>query len=309
MSAPGARPDSEDVAVSVVVPTIGRLSHLRACLESIDACNPGPHEVIVVDQSGAGDVARVVEDVFDAKRPSLARVVPSSTRGVGEAQNLGLRMAANETVLVTHDDCTVARDWVLEGSRAARRHDGAVVTGRVLPDGDPRSVPSTIVEPEPRDHSYRLTFNVLYPNNMVLPRSRALGLGGFDDRVLHAEDNDFCYRWLKAGNRLLYEPALVVRHSAWRNDDELRRTYVRYGIGQGLFYAKQLRGGDRLVLRFLFADVRDGLRGVAALAIAGDRRPNQARGILKGLPIGLARGWRIFAPTGRSRSSAHSGLS
>ena len=81
---------------------------------------------------------------------------------------------------------------------------------------------------------------------MVLPRAAVLELGGFDERFgpeEAAEDNEFCYRWLKAGRRLRYEPALVVEHHDWRSPDELERLYVRYARGEGFFYAKHLRRG------------------------------------------------------------------
>ena len=71
--------------------------------------------------------------------------------------------------------------------------------------------------------------------------------GGFDELfgpAEAAEDNEFCYRWLRSGGSLRYEPSLVVWHHDWRSPRELERLYVRYARGQGFFYAKHLRRGD-----------------------------------------------------------------
>ena len=75
----------------------------------------------------------------------------------------------------------------------------------------------------------------MFPNNMVLRRSSVLAFGGFDERFgpgEAAEDNEFSYRWLRAGHSIRYEPALVVWHHDWRDPDELRRLYVAYARGQ-----------------------------------------------------------------------------
>jgi glycosyltransferase involved in cell wall biosynthesis len=46
---------------SVVVRTIGRPQLLRACLESIAACDPRPAEIVVVDQDPTGETRLVAE--------------------------------------------------------------------------------------------------------------------------------------------------------------------------------------------------------------------------------------------------------
>src|SRR6478735_1675316 len=100
-----------------------------------------------------------------------------------------------------------------------------------------------------------------------------------------AEDNDFCYRWLREGNRLLYEPALRVWHHDWRTADELREVYRRYGQGQGAFYAKHLRRGDLRMLGFLAKDLYGGARAATGAALL--RQPERARaplGLLRGIP-------------------------
>jgi GT2 family glycosyltransferase len=278
------------VPVSVVVPTIGRPEQLGRLLESLARCSPLPEEIVVVDQSREEKVARVA-----GRFAGLGvRMVPCDREGFSLAWNVGLREARHDSILGVDDDCTVGADWVSRAWEHARRHPGAVVTGQVLPRGDPSATPSTKSDPEPHDYTGELRCNVLYTGNMVLDRRAALEFGGFDERLPKAADNDFCYRWLRAGNELRYEPDMVVWHEDWRTPDELRELYVHYARAQGMFYAKHLRRGDLRVLRFVVADLWAGLAGLTAGTLLRRGWTNWRRGILLGLPAGLAAGWRVF---------------
>jgi GT2 family glycosyltransferase len=284
--------------LTVVIPTIGRAEPLRRCLASLAACGPRADEVLVVDQSGDPAVAAVVGE----HEASGMRLVPCEGRGVSLGRNVGLRAARHEIVCITDDDCTVPADWVGTAHRLAERHPGAIVTGRVLPVGDPRAVPSTKADPVPKDLSAERRGGWLFPNNVVLPRDAVLEIGAFDERFgpeEAAEDNEFCYRWLKGGGRLVYEPELVVEHHDWRSPSELERLYVRYARGEGFFYAKHLRAGDLRMLRFIGRDLVWAARGVLSGVVK--RRPrwtDHRRGILRGMPRGLRDGWRVYGRGG-----------
>ena len=280
--------------VSIVIPTIGRIEPLRACLESLTECDPRAAEILVVDQSG-DDAVRTLVKTFSSAH---ARLVPCEGRGVSRGRNVGIETSAHEIVLVTDDDCTVAPDWVETAWRLSGRGSSGIVTGRVLPSGDPGSVPSWKDDPDRHDFSGERHAGALFPNNMALHRREVLDMGGFDERfgpAEAAEDNEFCYRWLRAGRSLRYEPDLVVWHNDWRTPPELERLYTAYARGQGFFYAKHLRQGDSTMLRYLGRDFYWALRGLVAAALKPRRGwVDPRRGILRGLPGGLVHGWRVY---------------
>ena len=283
------------LSISIVVPTIGRVHRLESCLGSLAACRPRASEILVVDQSGDPAVA----DLVRRFAPAGARLVPCLGRGVSKGRNLGIREAAHEIVLMTDDDCTVAPDWVEVAWRLMEPDSEKIITGRVVPVGDPRAVPSAKEDPEPFDFTGVAREGALFPNNMALKRSLVLEEGGFDERFgpeEAAEDNDFCYRWLKARRRLYYEPALTVWHHDWRSPEELDRLYLAYARGEGFLYAKHLRQGDLRMLRFIAQNVLWGLRGLAsAILKRRESWTDPRRGIPRGLPVGLWRGWRAYA--------------
>jgi GT2 family glycosyltransferase len=98
---------------------------------------------------------------------------------------------------------------------------------------------------------------------MALYRAVFGRIGGFDERLGPGkrrfpgggEDNDFCFRLLESGHRVVYEPGAVVYHRAWRGEGEYVGTRWRYGRGQGGFYGKHLRLRDPYVLRQLVRQV------------------------------------------------------
>jgi len=286
--------------LSVVIPTIGRPELIGKTLESLAACEPRPAEVIVVDQSGDSATAAAVSDV----ELHDVRVVASRGRGRGLALNEGLDRASHELVLVVDDDCTVRSDWVTVAAAAMAEDPGGIVSGRVLPaGGDPRMVPSTILLDEPRSYEGGTHYGALYGGNMACPRAAVSAIGGFDEAILPAaEDCDFCYRWLRSGGRVRHVPELVVWHHDWRSPEELKRHYVGYHQGLGMFYAKHLRAGDLRMLRFLAADYYEAVKSL--YSHRGDGTPrwsDQRRGVWEGTPRGLRAGWRTFSSAGGKR--------
>jgi GT2 family glycosyltransferase len=275
--------------VSVVVPTIGRPALLGECLQSLVRCEPRADEILVIDSSAGCDVSEIVARFAT----DGARSIRCEARGLGNAFNLGVAEARHEIALLTNDDCTVDPSWVGRGFDHLSANPDALVTGRVRPGGDPAMVPSTIDDPAARVYAGRADF-VLFTQSLALPRSAVVEFGGFDGRIRpSAEDNDLSYRWLRSGRRILYEPDFVVWHHEWRTGPELRRLYVGYGVGQGMVYGKHLRRGDLVVVRYLAGALYGGARALVAAALLRRHDAPDARlGFVRGLPIGLIRGWR-----------------
>jgi GT2 family glycosyltransferase len=275
--------------VSVLLPTIGRPDLVRGCLESLAACAPRADEILVIDSSEDRLVEQVVADFASVG----ARSLRCDRRGLGHAFNVGIAEATYEVVLLTNDDCTVDVSWVHVGHTHASRDVDTLVSGRVLPLGDPAAVPSTIESETRREYRGGTGF-VLYTQCMALHRTPLLEFGGFDGRITpSAEDNDLSYRWLRAGRTIRYEPDFVVWHHDWRTRDQLQRLYVGYGVGQGMVYGKHLRQGDVAIIRYVLRDLYAGCRGLLARVVRGpSSRVDWRPGLVRGLPLGLLRGWR-----------------
>jgi GT2 family glycosyltransferase len=144
-----------------------------------------------------------------------------------------------------------------------------VVTGQVRP-GEPEGpgasfAPSTKSSETPMVYEGRIGKDVLYVQNMALFRSALDEIGGFDPRLgpgtpfPSAEDNDFAFRLLEAGYRILYVPAAVTYHRAWRSRRDMLHVAWGYGLGQGAYYAKHLSPSDLHMLKRLLLTIANHL--------------------------------------------------
>jgi GT2 family glycosyltransferase len=282
--------------LTVVVPTVGR-PVLSDCLAALAAGASWPARVIVVDQSASPAIGERVAWLQD--RGLDAVHLPSRQTGAAAARNRGLERAATALVAAVDDDCCVAIDWADRMVERLRAHPGAVVSGRVDPEGH-QQLPSTITVTTPAVHTRPLwDRDPLFTGNMATELATFRRVGPFDESpsLAGAEDNDWGYRALRLGVPIVYAPEVVVTHLDWRGNDELAAIYRRYARAQGGFYGKHLRRSDPFIAGRALRDLVRGpwlvLRAEvtrnADLAAIGRA---EVAGILPGIVAGLRGGRR-----------------
>jgi glycosyltransferase involved in cell wall biosynthesis len=285
------RPVCRDV--TVVIPTTGG-DVLRGCLSSIAAGTTWPQELIVVDQGQRAEVAAWIAELRGSGLN--ARHLPSSQRGIAQATNRGLEQARTQFVAVTHDDCRVRLDWLAR--LAARLPDvgDGVLTGRVEPAGDGIVLTVKVADEPAVYHAPLLDADVLFPPNMGFPVRLLEQVGAFDEHgslLTAGEDNDWAYRVLRAGIPVIYDPTITVGHLARFTPADLPSLYRRYAHGQGAFYGKHLRRGDRFIARRALRDlVRAPWLLLRGLATRNRELIAMGTGEVTGLPRGIFAGLR-----------------
>ena len=243
----------ELVPASVIVPTRNRQTFVRELVSSIIGAETVPAEIVVVDQSDQADRELLGRP---PERGCTVTYLHTTTRGASAARNEGIRLAGNDLLVFVDDDVLATPTW-LSTLVAALEAAGerAIVTGQVRsgdPENDGGFAPSLNVDEQRAVYEGRAAANVLWTGNMAIFRTTLDRIGGFDERLGPGnkrfpgggEDNDFCFRALEAGNRVVYEPNAVVYHRAWRPQSEYVAVRWRYGRGQGGFYGKHLRVRD-----------------------------------------------------------------
>lgn len=287
---------------SVLVPTKGRPQLAARCVRSILAQRHPSFELLLLDQT-PGDATR--NAALEAADGSVRfRHVPVEGSGRSRALNAGIPLARGAWVVMTDDDCEPEAGW-LEALEAETRRAGprAAVVARVKagPVGPGKAIPpATIEDPEPHDFAGRVDRDLVYPN-FAVPREAFEAIGRFDARlgvgtpIPGGEDNDFGYRLLRAGWRILYRPGPAVVHCAWRSPEERAALKRAYGIGQGAFYRKYL-GRDPFIAWRFARDVFRSSRAAGGALLRG--RPGDGRGhlaYLAGLFDGARRMGRLIA--------------
>jgi GT2 family glycosyltransferase len=289
-----ASPSRQQVDASVVVASRNRPALLRDAVASILEGTALPVEIVVIDQSDAP--LEAIERL--AREDCPVRHIHSPTRGLSRENNLGATAAKSDLLVFTHDDVRVDREWLATlVAKAASAGAEATVTGRVLAAEVKEGwfAPSLMESTVARTFAGRAGIEKLYPMNMAIPRRLFDSVGGFDPRIgpgtdyPAAEDNDLCYRLLRAGSVVVYEPGAIVYHRAWRSERERNRLRYDYGRGQGAYYAKHLSLRDRTMLRRALNDVvRRSAYVVVQLVRSPRRVPPQAAflvGLLKGMTL------------------------
>jgi GT2 family glycosyltransferase len=249
--------------ISIAICTHDRTDGLVRCLSSIaDMCARSEHaarliEVVVVDNAPSTPATRAAVTAMP-----WVRYVCEPKVGLDFARNRAWRLAAGDVVAFIDDDVVLDECWLdgLLGALSANP-DAGVVTGLVLPftladdahvlferrGGFRRGfVPRRWRgRSDVRDTIYPLGAGIFGAGaNMAIRRSVLRTIGGFDEALDTGAplpgggDLDIFYRVLRAGEPLVYEPRMSVRHEHRSSVEGLRRQYYTWGLGFFAFLGK-----------------------------------------------------------------------
>jgi GT2 family glycosyltransferase len=280
-------------AVAVAASDGARSEMLLRCLTALAAGTMAPSRVLVVDQSGGGEIATAVQ-LLDSSL--TVEYVAQPRLGLSASRNLALDRLDEQIVAVTDEDCVPDAQWLAAIVHAFDAHpELAAVTGPVLPlpaDGVRTFAVSTRSGAEPRTFARRASpWHVGTGGNMALNRARVADLH-FDTRLGAGtaggagEDIDLIDRVLAAGERIRFEPAALVLHER-QTAARHRSSRFSYGRGVGAMIGLRVRRRDLGALRLLVGWL--GLR--LRLAIRRGSPGDELR-VVAGTVAGLAYGVR-----------------
>ena len=214
----------DDTLTSIVMVTYNGLELTRRCLDSVAACTPEPHELVVVDNgSEDGTVAYLRERLGPE-----SVIANDSNLGFLRAANRGMSAARGGYILLLNNDTTVTPGWLSALQQAARSaRDVGIVGGKIIgPDGRVQLAGAYMAF----DGSARMIGEGLSPDDPSLSRERevcyvgghcmlikrevvdAIGLLDESYGFGYHEDTDYCYRAREAGFRVIYTPRCAVHH-------------------------------------------------------------------------------------------------
>ena len=241
--------------VSVVVATRDRTTSLARCLDSVLASDYPAFEIVVVDNDPTSDATAAL--LASRYADGSVRYVREDRRGLAAAHNRGLEAAAGSVLAFTDDDVVVDRHWlaaIVEGFELTDKV--AAVTGLIQP-GELRTRAQVILEQHgsfakgfaprifdldahrPTDRRFPLATGQCGSGaNMAFRADCLRRLGGFDPALgtgttaRGGDDLAAFFNVLVSGQRLVYQPAAVVRH--WHRDHDSALATQAYGYGVGL---------------------------------------------------------------------------
>jgi GT2 family glycosyltransferase len=291
---------SQTPSIDVIIATRGRGALIVPAIRTVLASSRNSFTLWIVDQSRDHLTEQVAAACAEGD-PRL-RYLRLDSQGVSIARNAGAAACSGDYLLFTDDDCRISPDWMAEMARELDSAENWAVFGRVLPDGEspagvrPGGKPvSSAIKIALKDSAERRVYrgdryNLGFGHgaSMGFRRERFEQVGGFDDTLGAGgvfrswPERDIGYRMLARGGQMVYTPRALVYHRHWRDWDEVRRTYISYGIGAGAAAAKYARCGDRGAWRFIAEWMADqGLRQMLSGALKWRSRQKFEIGLLQ----------------------------
>lgn len=214
--------------VSVVVPTFGRATHVRAAVEGLARCRvpSGGREIIVIDDGSPEPVEPLLATIDGV------RVIRQANAGPASARNRGIEAAAGELIAFTDDDTIPDPEWLVE-LVAAIDEDPRLggVGGRIVPQQ--RGFIADFVQVERFvDHGRTPDGCVAYlvTANAVFRHEALTAIGGFDTSFAlpAGEDVDLSARMVAEGWILSFHDGAVIYHDHRTSPRDLVRTVVAH---------------------------------------------------------------------------------
>jgi glycosyltransferase involved in cell wall biosynthesis len=220
--------------VSLVIPGRNCAATVRQCLESVVPLLESGEllEILFVDDGSADATAAIVE-----RYP--VRRLAGSGRGPGAARNLGWRRARGELVWFIDADC-VAEPGALAVLRHHFRDPAVVGAGGSYANLQRDALLAELIQEEiaerhramPAAVDFLATFDVLYR------RDALEHAGGFDERLLTAQDAELSFRVAKLGGELRFDRRSRVGHFHPTRLIPYLRTQARHGFWRVYVYGE-----------------------------------------------------------------------
>jgi GT2 family glycosyltransferase len=196
---------------SIIVPSYNSRATIARCLRSlVGQRSSARYEIIVVDSSNDG-----TGELIASQFPTVRLIQLPERTLPGRGRNLGIEAAQGAILAFTDADCVTEPQWLDQMIQAHHRDDYAAVGGAVL-NGlpfNPVAWAGYLVEFSAQLPSFPRRFVDLLPTcNVSFRRTVFERHGLFPTDLWPSEDHIFSWRLAQAGERLLFDPSIHVRH-------------------------------------------------------------------------------------------------
>jgi GT2 family glycosyltransferase/peptidoglycan/xylan/chitin deacetylase (PgdA/CDA1 family) len=252
--------------VSVIIVSWNTRELLCDCIKSVyEQAGNIEFEVIVVDNASQDDSCEMVRQFF----PKAVLIVNSTNMGYACAVNKGIKTARGRYVLVLNSDILI-RDSVIEKTvRYADEHPGSAVIGCRVEEDDDKIHPTCRQFPSLLNLLFEVTgLNRMFPMSrffgreymmwwprdselevdvvsgmFMLVRKEAIEEVGMMDESFFFlfEETDWCYRFAKAGWKMLFWPGakIIHRHGGGQSRKKAgAKINVQFQRGMLIFFRK-----------------------------------------------------------------------
>jgi glycosyltransferase involved in cell wall biosynthesis len=262
--------DALDASLTVVIPTRDRPESLLRTLASLARQSDSGFEVLVVDNSPDGALARTLVDFNGLRMRCCHEPAPGASR----ARNRGLAEVRSELIAWIDDDEEADPDWIAWIKRGFAYPDRPdAVAGLMLPAELETAAQVNFeryggfhkgrgVEPVSLRAGTPSVVDPLYPlpnfgagGNLAFRTERLRAIGGYDNRLgtgtltCGGEETRALSLLLENGSTILHWPPAITWHYHRQTDEALEKQFFGYSAGLTAFYMSMIMTSPRYLWR------------------------------------------------------------
>jgi GT2 family glycosyltransferase len=263
--------------VSVIIVSFNTLDITEKCLRHLVDSNLKNKEIIVVDNASSDGSAQMITQKF----PEVKLIKSDKNLGFTGGNNLGLKQASGEFILLLNTDAFVQPDTLDKCLEIFSKHPDYDVLGCKLTFADGTFQPSAGYLPNPLNTFlwvwgvdvlplFKQMIHSVHPQGSEFFKAREVGwitgafmfmkrvvyekTSGLDEHFfMYMEEIEWCKRIYQAGYKIWYEPSIEIVHlMGASNNFDLSQAYFKEMQGLIYFFKKhypELAGFMKLLIR------------------------------------------------------------
>jgi len=230
--------------ISVIITTYNRKNELKDCLNSL-TCQEYPknqYEIIIVDDGSNDGTGELIKKL---SKSHYLRYFYQKNKGWSSGRNLGIKQAKGTIVVFIDSDCLASPEWLrtvaLSFKKAAKEVGG--IGGPTVTKFYKQNIVARVDQAILNYfiNKFKKGKEVLFlPTcNLSFKKEIFARIGNFDsdfDKEA-GEDSEFCWRIIKNGYKLIYEPRMKVEH--WQRNTFSSFLLQNFTYGRGMYLMRK----------------------------------------------------------------------
>tara|TARA_B100000700_G_scaffold63403_1_gene69928 strand:- start:3451 stop:4317 length:867 start_codon:yes stop_codon:yes gene_type:complete len=222
--------------ISLYVPVYNGESTIESVLKSIFKLNPGPDEIIIVDDGSSDNTLKILNNYKD----KIYIIKNPENMGLAYSRNIGISKSKNDLVAALDSDVEVAEDWLKSLIQIKDKFGSAICGGKLIEKRKDENMYNfwRHIHATQNNYGTKDIENLNKPiagSNTLLNKSAWKDVGGYEVQYkTNGEDTTFCQKLLAKKYKISYSSFAKSYHL--RNDNlrtllnSVRRAYI-YGAG------------------------------------------------------------------------------